>query len=275
MGRLNYLHRPASPTADTHPLPEDSMLFARLTALIVGALALSGCATQPLPLPAPGPVVAPPPAPVVAAAGPRDASSTARAFVGVLSQMEPAVERECLARRRTPINCDFQFVVVDDPNAELNAFQEVDRQGRPIIGFTLALIAAARNSDELAFVVGHEASHHILEHITQKTASARQGAILFGALATASGADAVAVRTAQNAGAQFGARYYSKEWELQSDYMGAVITALAGYDPVNGAQFFMRIPDPGDRVLGSHPARADRIAAVNRAMADLRSGRVR
>lgn len=251
------------------------MRSARLTAMLAGLLALAACTTAPLRQPDPPVVVTQPIERGPARDLPRDPSATARAFVGVLAQMEPAVERECQARRRSPISCDFQFVVVDDPEAELNAFQELDRSGRPVIGFTLALIAAARNSDELAFVVGHEASHHILEHINQKRASARQGAIVFGALATASGADPAAIRNAQDVGAQFGARYYSKEWELQADYMGAIITASAGYDPLHGAQFFLRIPDPGDRILGSHPARAARLQAVSRAMTDLRAGRVR
>lgn len=260
------------------------MLAARLTALLGGVLALVACA--PMAPYGPGPGTAGQPAPVIVPADPprvviappspdfpRDARGTARAFVTVLRDMEPQVERECMARRSGPINCDFQFVVVDDP--EINAFQELDNRGRPVIGFTLALIANARNADELAFVIGHEASHHILQHISQKSASAQQGAILFGVLASASGADQAAIVEAQRLGQDFGARYYSKEWELQADYLGAIITASAGFDPMHGAQFFMRLPDPGDRILGSHPARGARLAAVSRAMADLADGRAR
>lgn len=250
------------------------MLSARLSAMLAGVLALAACATPRI-APDPPVIITQPVQSGPALDLPRDPSATARAFVEVLRRMEPAVERECLARRQSLISCDFQFVVVDDPEAELNAFQELDRQGRPVIGFTLALIAAAHNADELAFVVGHEASHHILEHIAQRRASARQGAVVFGALATAYGADLKEVRRAQDVGAQFGSRYYSKEWELQADYLGTIITFAAGFDPVHGAQFFMRIPDPGDRILGSHPARAARLAAVAQATTDLRAGRIR
>lgn len=239
-------------------------------ALLLATAACAPVATLPPAAPAP---VAVPAGPPPAADFPRDARATARAFVQVLERMEPAVERECLQRRQSPISCDYQFVVVDDPDLEVNAFQNLDPQGRPVIGFTLALIAAARNNDELAFVVGHEASHHVLEHLGRKTASARTGAVIFGALATASGADPGSVRTASQVGAQFGARYYSKEWELQADYLGAIITANAGYDPENGARFFLRIPDPGNRVLGSHPSRDQRMAMVARALGDMRAGR--
>ncbi|HRO15589.1 MAG TPA: M48 family metalloprotease [Paracoccus sp. (in: a-proteobacteria)] len=198
----------------------------------------------------------------------------ALAFTQVIRTMEPAVERECLQRRTAPINCDFQFVVDDRVGLEPNAFQTIDPQGRPIIGFTLSLLAAARNADELAFAVGHEASHHILGHIDQKASAASAGAVILSGIAAASGADAVAIKSAQRLGAQMGARYYSKEWELQADYLGAIVTANAGYDPVHGAQFFARLPDPGDHVMGSHPSRAARQSQVVRAIEDLRAGRV-
>lgn len=202
------------------------------------------------------------------------ASEAARSFVTVIRKMEPSVERECLQRRTQPINCDFQFVVDDRPGQEPNAFQTVDSTGRPIIGFTLSLIAATRNADELAFVVGHEASHHILGHLDQKSRAAAAGAVLGSILGAYTG-DATVARTAQQIGATISTRSFSKEWELQADYLGAIITLNAGYEPRNGARFFERIPDPGDRILGTHPSRAARIAQVERAVDDYRSGRAR
>lgn len=237
---------------------------------------LSACAVQVEPnQPAPVPV----PAPLVVAAPSPDRAATPRAaaqsFAQVIRSMQPAVERECVQRRRTPINCNFQFVVDDRPGLEPNAFQTLDPSGRPIIGFTLSLIGEARNADELAFVVGHEASHHILNHIDQRSGAATAGAVILSGIAAASGADPASIRAAQRMGAQVGARYYSRDWELEADYLGAIIALNAGYDPVHGAQFFARIPDPGDRVLGSHPSRAQRQAQVARAVADVNSGRAR
>ena len=120
-------------------------------------------------------------------------------------------------------------------------------------GFTVSLIAAAQNADELAFVVGHEASHHILNHLARKSNSATAGAIILGGLAAAAGADSTTISSVQQMGANVGSRVYSKDWELQADYMGAIVTMNAGYDPVNGAEFFRRMPDPGNQILGSHP----------------------
>ena len=242
-------------------------------AAVVIVLAVSGCVVAPVQQPDGGQV----PLPQVPArpspdtpAGPRE---SARAFIAVISRMEPAVERECIARRTQPINCDFQFVVDDRPGMEPNAFQTVDPTGRPVIGFTLSLIGEARNPDELAFVVGHEASHHILGHIDRKTSAATIGAVILGGLASATGGNPEAIRSAQDFGAEFGARYYSKDWELEADYLGAIIALNAGFDPEHGALFFARIPDPGDKILGTHPSRAARMAQVAQAVADYRAGR--
>lgn len=207
---------------------------------------------------------------------PQTPRQAANNFLSVIKKMEPAVERECRARRTSnATNCDYQFVVDDRADLEPNAFQTLDRNGRPIIGFTVSLIAAANNADELAFVVGHEASHHILNHLSRKATSATAGAVILGGLAAAAGVDSSMIGAIQDVGATVGSRVYSKDWELQADYMGAIITMNAGYDPVNGAEFFRRMPDPGNRILGSHPSRTARMAQVQRAVADVRSGRAR
>lgn len=246
---------------------------ARLAARVVMACAiLAGCAPVAVQVPAPTVPVATAPAPSMDVVSPDDA---ARVFVAVMRRMEPAVELECLQRRTQPINCDFQFVVDDRPGLEPNAFQTIDDYGRPIIGFTLSLIAATRNADEIAFVVGHEASHHILNHLDRKAGAAAAGAVILGSIASVYGGDEASIQQAQQIGATVGARYYSKEWELEADYLGAIITLDAGFDPLRGARFFERLPDPGDHILGTHPSRKARLLQVQRAIEDVRSGRVR
>jgi predicted Zn-dependent protease len=153
-------------------------------------------------------------------------------------------------------------VVDDRPGQPPNAFQTLDSRGRPVIGFTLALIADARNADELAFVLGHEAAHHIAGHIPRRQDQALGGALVAGVLAQASGLTPEEVRAAQNLGAEVAARSYSREFELEADALGAEIALIAGFDPVRGSGFFDRLPDPGDRFLGSHPPNAQRKAQV-------------
>jgi len=191
-----------------------------------------------------------------------------RSFVNVSNRMEPVIERECRARTQG-VNCDFRIVVDDRRDQPPNAFQTLDRNGRPIIAFTIALIEDAKNADELAFVLGHEGAHHIQGHLARQRDNALAGAVIFAGLATLAGATSSGVQDAQQLGAQVGARSYSKEFELEADALGTVLTARSGYDPVRGSEFFNRIPDPGDRFLGTHPPNAQRIAIVRKTAAQL------
>ena len=221
-------------------------------------LALGACAA------APPSVVTGPPAP----RSPADrvtmdtAIESARLVVG---RVEPVAERVCRERSAPGTDCDFSIVVLLDPRLPPNAFQTEGRGGRPVIGFTRSLVADARNTDEVAFVMAHEASHHIEGHLARQRVSAREGQALFGALAQLGGGDEAAVRRAGELGGFVGARRYSKAFELEADRLGALIAARAGFDPVRGSAFFARLPDPGDRFLGTHPPNADRQAAVRAA----------
>lgn len=236
----------------------------QLWAVGMAAAALAGCVPA-----AQAPITAPTPTEVYALPGGQLApEQAARNFVSVVSRVEPMIENICLTRTQN-VNCDFQIAVDDRMDQPPNAFQTLDAQGRPILAFTISLIADARNADEIAFVLGHEASHHILGHIPQQQQSARAGAVMAGILVQAAGGNAQEVRSAQEMGATMGARTYAKDFELQADAMGAEIAWRAGYDPVRGAGFFDRLPDPGDQFLGSHPPNQQRKALVARVVADL------
>lgn len=229
-------------------------LFTALGLTGCGELILAPTGTAPQPASSPGPSLS------------EDAA--ARAFVNVVSTVEPVAERECRARTRG-VNCNFRIVVDDRPGQPSNAFQTVDETGRPVVAFTLALIRDARNADELAFVLGHETAHHIAGHLKRQRDNAAAGAVIFAGLATLTGASAGGVQSAQDLGATVGARTYSKDFELEADALGTIITARAGYDPIRGAEFFTRIPDPGDRFLGTHPPNASRVETVRRTAAGL------
>lgn len=202
------------------------------------------------------------------AAGPKLSTRAAlRNFSSVVARVEPVAERTC--RQSAPnLNCDFRIVIDDRPGQPANAYQTLNRNGRPIIAFTVPLIAEARNRDELAFVMAHEAAHHIRGHIARQQQNATVGALVFGQLAGALGAPN-SVETAQQIGATVGARSYSKNFELEADALGTRIAAASGYDPLKGAQFFFRIPDPGNKFLGTHPANADRLRTVQRVASEL------
>ena len=238
------------------------MRMGRIGVALVAVLALAGCEVTT----GGGPVVQEAPR-----SAPQSNIPTTRAnaqFRTVVDRVAPVAVQACRAQTRNR-RCDFLIVVDDRPGQPPNAFQTLDRSGRPVIGFTAALIANARNADELAFILGHEAAHHIEGHIPETQKRAVEGALLGTILGAAIGLDPAGVDTAQRLGGTIGARRFSKTFELEADRLGTVIAARAGYNPVRGAEYFSRIPDPGNRFLGSHPPNADRIAIVRQTAAGL------
>jgi predicted Zn-dependent protease len=243
---------------------ERCTVIGRLTATVLLIVGLAGCEVV---------AVAPPPAPApVAQPTLPSAKAAVENFYAVVSRVEPIAEQQCRARRpQGP--CNFEIAVINNPKLPPNAIQTVDRAGRPVIAFSISLVATARNRDELAFILGHEAAHHIARHRERTEREAIQGARLGGSLASAGGADSKAVAEAQRLGAAVAARRYSKDYELEADSLGTRIAYLAGFDPLVGAAFFSRIPDPGDEFLGTHPPNSARIATVRRTVAEIRLGR--
>jgi len=201
------------------------------------------------------------PSPAEEAALRERADAAAEMFTQVVARVEPAAERKC-RQQSTQIPCDFLFRVDVTPGAPINAYQSEDLSGRPVITISGSMILDVRNADELAFVLSHEASHHILNHIRRQQQSAAYGANLLAQKVAEQGGTAREIRQAQELGAAIGSRVYSKDHELEADVLGTVITTNAGYNPLIGMGYFEKTPDPGDKFLGTHPPNSERRRAV-------------
>jgi Zn-dependent protease with chaperone function len=190
-------------------------------------------------------------------------------FDEVVRAVRPIAVQECRKRARAGTNCDFRVVLDPNRRAAPNAYQSLDDDGRPVLTFTATLIPAMRNADELAFIISHEAAHHVSGHLVRQEENSEKGASVFAGLATLTGGNANDVAKAEKLGAAVGARNYSKEFELEADELGTIITFRAGFNPLIGAQFFTRIPDPGDEFLSTHPPNTARLDMVRRTSARL------
>lgn len=205
-------------------------------------------------------------------------------FERVARRVEPHAEAMC--RQETPDrDCDLIIRVDLDPRQPANAFQTVNSDG-PLIIVTGALLQGTKNDDEVAFVMGHEAGHHIAKHIDKQQQQQLAGALILGVAAAYAGSGSYQtqyqaqqnIETAMNAGAAIGGVAYSQTYELEADMLGAYIAEAAGYDAENGSLLFAR--REGGNIRGengamslwsTHPRSPQRIATVRYAVADARA----
>ncbi|WP_170400544.1 M48 family metallopeptidase [Ruegeria arenilitoris] len=188
-------------------------------------------------------------------------SASAAVFREVNGAVSKEARAECLRQARVN-NCDFTVLVDLNPRAPANAFQTLDDNDQPVIIFTRSMIQSAQNADELAFVMGHEAAHHVLGHIDQQSKNAQESAAIFNDLGKLHGENGKDLERTQKLGAEVGVQVNVKTFELEADQMGTIITYNAGYNPLIGAKYFDRLPDPGDKFLSTHPPNAERVQIV-------------
>jgi Zn-dependent protease with chaperone function len=140
------------------------------------------------------------------------------------------------------------------------------------------MLEAAKNEGEIAGVLAHEISHVALRHGTAQASKAtpyQVGSILgqiAGAIIGGVAGQAISLGSQFGFGTAF--LKYGREYERQSDLLGAQIMARAGYDPRDMANMFQTIQakggSGGPEWLSSHPNPSNRYQAINQEAANLR-----
>lgn len=170
--------------------------------------------------------------------------------------------------------CEWRFRATRDRSLNASAM------GDGVIVVNRGIVEYARSEDEVAFVLAHEMAHHAANHVKQAsrntTVGAVLGGLLLGGLAAAAGAPSVAgdaTRAGMQAGAGIGRISFSKEQEREADYIAAVILHRAGYDLRKARGFLVTMARASGRretgMLDTHPAGPERLAAYDRAVAEV------
>ena len=176
------------------------------------------------------------------------------------------------------LQCDrpdlpWRFAVVDS--------DDIDAFAAPggFVFVTRGLLLHMHNEAELAGVLGHEISHVVLKHHLKALQTAARMDLLSQAAQYQlqksghdSELDQQLMDKVSSAARTLYSRGLDKGDELAADRMGAVLAARAGYDPYGLMAVLQTLesvdPKSGSMqlLLATHPAPADRIAALSAAM---------
>ena len=170
-----------------------------------------------------------------------------------------------LARR----DYDVPFSVKLIDNKQVNAFA---LPGGPIYFYT-GLLDLASSDDELASVLGHEATHVVKRHSVKQISDAQaKGLIAQLALGNSS-------RTAQAVTGlllQLDQLRFGRSDESQSDEIGFRYMTEAGYNPEAMASFFRKMGAKtgggGTEWLQSHPLNSSRVKAAEKRANEYQQG---
>jgi len=164
---------------------------------------------------------------------------------------------------------EWQWTVVNDDNM-VNAWALPGGKSAVYTG----MLRMAKSDDELAVVMGHEASHAIARHAGERISSnmviqgALQGTSM--ALGDMSPAAQQATMAALGLGSNVGVLLpWSRMQESEADELGLLIAADAGYDPRTSIDLWTRMASQSGappEFLSTHPSENTRIKRLQKMM---------
>lgn len=177
-------------------------------------------------------------------------------YIGALGQK--------LVRSKYAGSFPYSFAVVGDPS--VNAFSV---PGGPVFVNT-GLFPMVENEGQLAGVLAHEISHVALRHGTNQASKAQFARIPMLLAGLFAGGSLLGQLTQLGVGltANSVLLRFSREDETEADYLGALIMADAGYNPLEMARFFEKLQAKAGRqgilsqYLSDHPNPGNRVQAV-------------
>lgn len=188
-----------------------------------------------------------------------------------------------LVRGPATILCHEMEVGVCSWNFRLSRDREMNAgaMGYGQIVVNRGVVEYANNDEEVCMVVAHEIGHHAANHVARGTSNQMIGALIGVAAVSIAGAIAgtnpgsSATQSAAQLGAMVGRLSFSKEQEREADYLAALILYRAGIDLDKARGLLAGMAAGSYRTvttfMDTHPAGPQRLAAWDRAVAEIRA----
>jgi predicted Zn-dependent protease len=142
------------------------------------------------------------------------------------------------------------------------------------IAFYTGILPITQTETGAAVVMGHEVAHALADHGAQRMSrgqlAAATGALVSVAASGRSQGTQQIIGQAYGLGAQYGAILpFSRDNETEADRIGLILTAIAGYNPEEGAELWKRMKaNSGNQsppeFMSTHPSNDSRIADLQR-----------
>jgi predicted Zn-dependent protease len=173
-----------------------------------------------------------------------------------------------------PPAAQWQFAVIDDKSP--NAFAMPGGK----IGFNVGMFAYAPTDDDIAVILGHEVSHVLCQHSSERIS---QGLLVqMGAVAVDEATKKKSAQTRQawmagfGLGSQFGVLLpFSRSHESEADHLGLIFMARAGYNPEAAPALEKRCQKAGGNkpaeFFSTHPADETRVRQLQQWMPEAKA----
>lgn len=163
-------------------------------------------------------------------------------------------------------NYKWEFNLVQ--SKEVNAFC---MPGGKIVVYE-GILPYTQDEIGLAVVMGHEVAHAVAKHANERMSQEilrQSGAsIVTSAMGTSSAMVQQATSLVYGLGTQGVMLKYSRNHELEADRLGIIFMAMAGYDPSNAADFWIRMSSGGGsgtpEFMSTHPSDDTRVQEIRK-----------
>ena len=186
-----------------------------------------------------------------------------RRIAEIEQRLQPATRELCFdLRERASTDCRaWQISVIDED--EVNAYAT----GTNEVVIHRGVIEYARHDAEIALVIAHELSHHLLNHLNESAARNILGSLIGAAIVTTIGDGSSKSRdTGAEVGGWIANQSFSRAQEKEADIMAGRLLFHAGYNLTRARSQFIQLARLGDRervrstFLDTHPVGPERLA---------------